>query len=154
MLRLNSISNPKMVMLATDEWLTVYVPLSSKEIPKNQLEHILRGWFFPELGSVIAYEDIEEAIKLQQRWTGCERFPYAEAVRVIVEIMVPEWLIDIDDEGLTRILLSEGIEWIQFQNVHITAKCVPGLVTETHLPGDLPFDGSIHEVIALEETYL
>lgn len=150
MLRLRSFISPRMVMMATEEWQTVYVPLSSKEIPKNQLEHVLKGWFFPELGSVTAYEDLEDAVRLQQRWTGCERYPYDEAVRVIVELQVPTWLIEVDDDGLTRVSLLEGTDWIQFSNVHITAKYVPGLSTETHLPGDCPFDGNVQEVISLE----
>ena len=150
MLRLRSFISPRNFMMSDEKWQTVYVPLSSKEIPTNELEATIRGWFYPELGSVIGYQDLEEAIKLQQQWTGCERFPYTEGIRVIVELQVPAWLLDIDEDGFTRIILSEGLDWVQFQYIHITAKCVPGLTTESQLPGDLPFDGSIHEVISLE----
>jgi len=148
MVHLFTLLNVKSVLATEEQLLTVYVPLSSKEIPADQLRSILQGWFNPELGSVSVYLDLDEAIKLQERWFGYERYPNTEALRVIVELQVPSWMMLEDNEGFPRIDLSEADEY-SFSNIHVTAKYMAGSPDDVALPGDCPFDGRIQEVIPL-----
>lgn len=134
-------------VIATDDWLTVFVPLSPREIPRNQLADVIRAWFQPEFCWINAYLDLQQAIQSQQCTVNYDRFPYTDAVRVIVELQVPSWLVEVADHQI-KVDLREGMEWIQISNIYITAKYVAGYMDEEVLPGDLPFDGTVHETIA------
>ncbi len=131
--------------LDESDWLTVYVPLSPKEIPRNQLENIIRGWLNPELVWAKGYMSLEEAISSQQRWRHCERFPNTESLRVIIELQVPCWLVYIEDDEV-KVDLDDAAR-IRVANIYVTAKCAAGFSEEESLPGDLPFNGTVYEVI-------
>lgn len=133
-----------------EDWITVYVPLSPKEIPRDQLEYTIRAWLHPELCWVKGYLDLESAIGSQQHWQGCERYPHVEGLRVVVEIQVPLWAVQLQDDEL-RIDLNKADEYIQISNIYVTAKCMAGFSEEESLPGDLPFNGTVYEVIVLND---
>lgn len=133
--------------VTTKDYISVFVPLSPKEIPKDRLEETIRGWLNPELLWARGYLSLEDAVCSQEQWQGCERFPHTESLRVVVELQVPLWLVQLQDDEVKVNL--DGYGWIRVTNLYITAKCAPGFFEREALPGDLPFNGSVYEVIAL-----
>ena len=137
----------------TVELRTVYVPLSAKQIPLDQLEQTIRGWFHPdEFDWVPAYLNLVDAIDIQRHNPCRERYPHTEAVRVILELQVPSYAVVTEGDS-TRIDLVQAMGRLEITNIYLTAKFMPGLPQQTHLEGDLPFDGRIHEELAISQKH-
>lgn len=135
------------------EYTTVYVPLSAKQIPLDQLEHTIRGWFHPdEFDSVPACLSLVDAIDVQRHNPCRERYPHTEAVRVILELQVPSNAV-VTEDNQTRIDLILAMGELEITNIYLTAKFMPGLPQESHLEGDLPFDGRIHEELDINQNH-
>lgn len=136
----------------TVEYTTVYVPLSAKQIPLNQLGHTIRGWFHPdEFDYVPACLSLVDALDVQRRNPCRERYPHTEAVRIILELQVPSLAV-VTEGDQTRIDLVQAHGELEITNIYLTAKFMPGLPSQSHLEGDLPFDGRIHEELDINQN--
>lgn len=133
-------------------WVSAFVPLVPKEIPRITLERTVQGWFNPELGSVTGYTHLQDAIEQQKYYVNNQRYPHTEALFIVVELILPTSLVHEDETGCVRIDLDKVFHSIKSLRVHVTAKLIAGYLfgeDDDSQPGDVPFDGSIHETIEI-----